>query len=271
MAYGVRGRGTAVPPAEVREILELAAAHSVQTLDTAPLYGDIEARLADLCDGLPLSVVSKIPPIPQERVETAVGTAVEESRRRLGKRLTTILFHRAEDLLGPQADAAWRAATEVAGPVRLGVSCYDPASAVTLRERYDVEVAQVPANPFDQRLRDEGVERGLAGVEVHARSVFLQGLLLMREADVRASVPAAVEAHRGWMSWCRDRQVGPVAAALAVTRALPGVDYCVVGVDRASQLREILESISVFQPSDSELLRCIEPDVIDPRRWAAAS
>lgn len=271
MAYGVAGRGGAVPAAEVREILELAAAHSVHTLDTAPVYGDIEARLADLCDGLSLAVISKIPPLPESGTEGAVGAAVERSRGRLGKRLSTLLFHRAEDLLRPDADSIWRAATDAAGPIRMGVSCYDPATAVRLRERYEVKVAQMPANPLDQRLLDAGMEEGLAGVEVHARSVFLQGLLLMPEPDVRAKVPAALEAHRRWTSWCRDHGVDPVAAALAVTRALPGVRHCVVGVDRASQLREILESVSAFEPVDSEHLRCDEPDVIDPRRWPAVS
>jgi len=272
LAYGVAGRGEVVPEAEVRSLLELAAASGIRALDTAPAYGDIEARLSSLCEGLPLSVVSKIAPVPNDAPDAgaAVRASVHLSRDRLGDRLTTVLFHRADDLLRPDADVIWRSAVDEAGPVRVGVSVYDPATLVSLRTRYGIGVAQLPANPLDQRLRRPGVANALAGVEIHARSVFLQGLLLLPGADVQARVPAAVEAHARWTSWCGEHGLSPLQAALAVTRALPGVSACVVGVDRPMQLEQILAAPQQAAPLDAPLLQCEDQNVIDPRRWSAA-
>lgn len=269
-AYGIAGRDEGVPEAEVREILELAAAHGVRALDTAPVYGDIEPRLSALCSGLPLDVITKIPPVPEVGGSDAVRRSVERSRARLGDRLAAVLFHRAEDLSRPDADRLWRTAQDVAGSARLGASCYDPETAVALRERFGVSLFQLPANVFDQRLGAPDVADGLAGVEIHARSVFLQGLLLMSEADVAHKLPNAAEAHGRWTRWCRERGVPPVAAALAIVRALPGVRYCVVGADNAAQFREVLESVEVVAPRGAAALASQDPNVIDPRRWNAA-
>src|SRR5262249_59977070 len=100
LAYGVAGRGVSVPEDEVRAILQCAAASGVRVLDTAPLYGDIESRLARLTQGLRFDIVSKIPPIPAgaaASVRDAVARAVDQSRARLGAALHTLLFHRPED------------------------------------------------------------------------------------------------------------------------------------------------------------------------------
>jgi aryl-alcohol dehydrogenase-like predicted oxidoreductase len=271
LAYGVAGRGQAVPEAEVRRLLELAAASGITSLDTAPAYGDIEARLSTLCDGLPLSIVSKIAPVPADASDAsaAVRASVHRSRKRLGDRLTTLLFHQADDLFRPDADVIWRSAVDEAGPVRIGISAYEPSTIMRLRARYGFSVAQLPANPLDQRLRRPGVAAALAGIEIHARSVFLQGLLLMSSTDVRARVPAAAESHAKWMAWCDVLGLSPLQTAIAVTRALPGVSACVVGVDRPIQLEQILAAAQQANPLEAPLLQSDDLDVIDPRRWPA--
>ncbi len=274
IAYGVAGRGEAVPPEEVRAILEAAAAGGMGMLDTAPAYGDIEVRLAALADGLPFSIVSKIAPAPDATRAAVdfVTASVERSIARLGDRLTTILFHQSDDLERSDADQIWRAATEAAGSrVRIGVSVYDPATIARLRRRFPIAVAQLPANALDQRLATSATADALAGIDLHARSVFLQGLLLMSRADVARRVPVAAQAHADWTAWCERERMTPVTAALSIVRALPGIARVIVGVDRLSQLREILEAAALAAPRAAAGLACDNLDVLDPRRWPMAA
>ena len=274
VAYGIAGRGEAVPELEVRAILQSAASAGVRLLDTAPAYGDIEARLGKLIADLDLAVVSKVGTLPAAIGADGAARFVEESMARsalrLGSRLTTVLFHRAEDLLGTHGDGAWRAAEAVsAGRMRLGVSCYDPGTLIRLRRRYPIAVAQLPGNAFDQRLAAPGVAAALAGVELHVRSVFLQGLLLMPREQATRRVAAAAEPLDAWADWCAHEGVGPVPAALAVARGLPGVSVCVVGVDRLAHLREILGAWRACLPCVAPSLACEDLDVIEPRRWTS--
>ena len=64
LRYGIAGAAGPVPSDQVRAILERAVEFGVRTLDTAAAYGDVEQELAGLIGGLPLSVVSKLPPRP---------------------------------------------------------------------------------------------------------------------------------------------------------------------------------------------------------------
>ena len=50
---------------------------------------------------------------------------------------------------------------------------------------YDLDIIQIPFNIFDRRLLESGMIDILhdQGIEIHSRSVFLQGLLLMSEKD----------------------------------------------------------------------------------------
>ena len=275
LAYGVAGRGEVVPDDEARTIIEYAARAGIGVLDTAPVYGDIEARLGGLIDGLNVEVVSKVGPLPAAADVDAAARFVEESitrsERRLGPRLKTILFHRAEDLLGSVGDAAWRAAeTASHGRLRLGASCYAPVTLVELRRRYPIAVAQLPGNAFDQRLAAPSVVGALQGVEVHARSVFLQGLLLMPRDEAIKRVPAAARPMAAWEEWCARHDRRPILAALSVAHDLPSVRLCVVGVDRLEQLQEIVSAWEMIAPCSAPLLACESLDVIDPRRWASA-
>lgn len=270
MAYGIAGRGEPVPPSEVRDILALAWKSGVQMLDTAPVYGDIEERLSDLLGDHSCNVVSKIPPVrpgaaPDEAARS-VRDSVALSRRRLGARLSAILFHRAADLLGPLGDLIWRVAVEALRDtdVKLGASCYSPREAFLLQQRFPLALVQTPGNALDQRLHSDPPP---AECEVHVRSVFLQGLLLMSPEEAAARVPAAKAAYARWSHWRREHDLTALEAALGVAKAFPSARYCVVGVDRCVQLAEILAAWERVAPIHAPTLAVDDESVIDPRRW----
>lgn len=279
LAYGVLGSGQRVADDEATRILASAARHGVHTLDTAAAYGDIEQRLAGLCQAAGASaarVVSKIPPLPADTdtdagtLAEAVAAHVRQSAARLGNRMEALLFHRADDLLGRLGDVAWasaqRSVAALPWPVRLGVSCYSPDELLRIAARYPVALAQLPGNVFDQRLQDHH----FPGIELHLRSVFLQGLLLADEAIAAARLPAAAEALADWCAACRRADLSPLSAALGVARGLPGVQRLVVGVERAAQFEAIASAFAAAPVLRWPALARSAAAVIDPRCWPGA-
>lgn len=272
-AYGVAGRGIAVPPREVREVLDAAWSLGVRVLDTAPAYGDIEERLGELAGKRPFDIVSKISTLAESDCRTTeefVSKSICRSRSRLGDRLTTLLFHCSADLLGDAGKAAWNAAREQAKRSRfkLGVSCYSPSEAARVCEEYSLAAVQLPGNALDQRLASGSSFQRLAGVEIHLRSVFLQGLLLLPVEIAINRVPGSGSALRGWAKWCSEREISPLRAALGAVKSIPGAQYCVVGVDSCSQLEETVAAWNDVQPLDVSSLSCEDVNIIDPRRWS---
>jgi aryl-alcohol dehydrogenase-like predicted oxidoreductase len=274
MAYGIAGSGRAVPDVEARRILQSAWQAGVRTLDTAAEYGDSEIKLAALCDGHEFEVVSKVPAIPTslapaDAVAFALAAA-DRSRQRLGPLLRALMCHRADDLLGERGAAVREALQRWADRegVAFGSSCYDTQTLLALRDAGPITIAQLPANALDQRLQ-VALPAALPGLEIHLRSVFLQGLLLMPHDAARTRLPAAAAALQRWHAWVQAAGLEPLPAALAVARSFFAASTVVVGAETCAQFEAIADAWSSARPLPAPHLAETDPLVIDPRRWTA--
>jgi aryl-alcohol dehydrogenase-like predicted oxidoreductase len=276
LGYGIAGRPEPVPEQEVRAILEDAVARGVRTLDTAAAYGDIEERLAHLTNGLSLSVISKIPSIPDalspsEAARFALASACR-SRERLGEMMTGLMLHRSNDLLGARGDAVsdtlaqWVSDSGVA----LGVSCYGPSDFASLcsSRAMMIAIAQLPGNALDQRIAVQPACQALAGVDVYLRSVFLQGLLLMSPTLAKIRLPVATHALARWHGWCERQGLNPLTAALSVVKSFSAVGTVLVGVDSLAQWSAIADAWDKAKPTPAPALASDDARVIDPRNWS---
>jgi aryl-alcohol dehydrogenase-like predicted oxidoreductase len=274
LSYGVGGRDRPVPNSEAKSILVAAHNFGIRTIDTAAAYGRIEEDLTELCCNLEFNIVSKIPAVPRDLPIAHMGIWVIEqakrSKARLGQRLRHLMFHRADDLLEPGRTDIWSALADwgATNSVVVGASCYDPSTLMALQDLPGFCIAQVPCNALDQRIARTGV--ALPGVEIHIRSAFLQGLLLMPQAHAASRVPAAVDALAAWHDWCRERELEPLVAALSIVKSFSAVSCCVVGVDRLEHLEQIAAAWQRAAPIPAPYLHCDRTDVIDPRRWSSS-
>jgi len=271
LAYGIGGRGTVVPEQDARDILEDAAARGVRTLDTASAYGDIEERLGRLATGLPFSIVSKVPAIPDDLTpQLATEFALRSAQRsldRLGPALQGLMLHRSADLLGARGEVlatalqAWCRAHDI----KFGASCYAPEEAEALVSAHGIALTQLPGNALDQRVGREAA--GLAGVEVHMRSAFLQGLLLLPRDLACGKLPQASHVIKTWHDSCLAADMDPLEMALSVAKSFKIVSAVVVGVETLAQWREIALVWDRAHPVAAPELQCTDPRIIDPRLW----
>ena len=272
LVYGLSTRGIRMSEGAVRDTLALAYERGIRALDTAPLYGDIESRLAALCARLPFRVVSKIPPIPAElSPEQAAEWALQSanlSLERLGPILQGLRFHRAEDLVGNSGGVLWQSVVNWgnAKNVAIGVSGYDPKLIESLCDAHDIHILQLPGNALDQRYRSFG-SSPTSKAEIQLRSAFLQGLLLLPVEVGAERVPAALAPLRRWQGWLRRHDLSPVHGALSIIKGFEYAHSCVIGVDNPSQLGEILDAWSKAQPISADELAILDTQVIDPRLW----
>jgi aryl-alcohol dehydrogenase-like predicted oxidoreductase len=272
LLYGVSGLSARLSAERISEILQLASAKGITTLDTAPAYGDIESRLADLAEGLEFEINSKIPAIPRHLDASAAANWVLESaqlsRKRLGDSLDGLLFHNAEDLVGTRGAVIWCALSKWAEDedVSLGVSGYDPEAILALCQNYRISMVQLPGNALDQRC-NHFTARGERKPRLQLRSAFLQGLLLMPIAAAAERVPWAMTALHQWHEWLGEQLLSPLQGALSIVKGFENIDTCVIGVDSAGQLAEVLDAWDRSAPASAEHLSCDDARIIDPRLW----
>lgn len=282
MDYGVSNCAGRPHESDVAAILEKAIGAGMRYLDTAAGYGEAEVLIGrHLSRGHRMRIVTKTPSsndlIFRKKHRQWLIDEIEASCERLRiERLYGVLLHNASDLAKDGSEQLIAALHEVKSRgwvERIGVSVYDADELAVAENCFCPELVQLPLNALDRRFVAAGrLDRLKAsGAEVHARSVFLQGLLLMEPA----SVPNSLAPVRTAICSLRERwtaqHLSPVAGCLQVVLSHPEIDVAIVGVNRLSELNEIEAAITQIadRPMDFELPAMPDPIYLDPRRWPA--
>ncbi len=278
--YGVSNRAGITPLAEVRSILNVARQSGIRVLDTAASYGISEEVLGSVLRGEgSFRIVTKTPGLANAPVESRRGAlrdAFARSLARLGvSEVYGLLMHEAEDLLHADGDALFDELQRLKrqGLVqRIGASVYTGAQIDRLMERFALDLVQLPLSVLDQRLIRSGHLTKLkgAGVEVHARSVFLQGLLLMEPDHLPVALRTAAPLLRRYRAWLSERNLDVLSGAIGFVSALDEVDSIVVGVNNASHLKDIVaKSRTVIDRNACGDFAIEDPAIVNPALWAA--
>jgi len=278
LPYGIANQVGQVNRTEAKAMLQLASESGLDTLDTAIGYGESETCLGE-AGVKAFKIVTKLPSLPTNCRDIAgwVQGQISASMARLGvEHLYGLLLHRSEDLLGSNGELLYRALLELKdkGQVRkLGVSIYSPAELDAITKLFSLDLVQAPFNLIDQRLHSTGWLDRLKtnGIEVHTRSVFLQGLLLMPQAAVPSQFARWGALWDQWHKWLFANNVSAVQACLAFPLAFQGVDRVVVGADNLKQLAQIIDA-SVSSPPLATLpdLQSDDIDLINPACWSTS-
>jgi aryl-alcohol dehydrogenase-like predicted oxidoreductase len=274
LPYGISNVSGRVESDEAAAILQCAHEAGIDTLDTAIAYGQSERQLGNAgVEGW--RIVTKLPGIPDSCRDVAewVTSSVNGSLKRLGVgSLHGLLLHRPQQLIGATGGTLFRALNDLksAGVVqKIGISIYDPRELEPLWHRFRFDLIQAPFNVLDRRLVTSGWLDRLseAGAEVHVRSIFLQGLLLMDASSRPPFFNQWSALWDRWNTWLHAMSVDPVTACLQFVLAQPSIDRVVVGVEDVRQLKALLTAVnrpSALPPAE---LMSDDDDLINPTRW----
>jgi spore coat polysaccharide biosynthesis protein SpsF len=293
MAYGIANRRGDPGPDEAAALVARALALGITCFDTARAYGESEARLGHaLKDARMARIVTKLAPLdtlaldaPAGEVAAAVRASVAASAQALGRpHLDVLLLHRARHLRlhnGAVLDTALnlKAEGQIAG---FGVSVQTPEELRLALSFRAVTHIQLPLNILDWRWREPAVRALLAtrdDVTVHARSVFLQGLLAADEPGLwpaveGVDVPGLVTALDA-LAETMGRE-NPADLCVAYARAMPFLHGVVMGAETIAQL-EANAALAQKTPLDEDEVHFVErflplvPEaLLNPALWPAA-
>lgn len=276
LPYGITNQHGQVSRNEAAAILDYAWAMGLDTLDTAIDYGESEQRLGDV-GVTQWQVISKLPSIPEScsDVDSWAQESVLGSLERLNlPKLSGLLLHQPKQLLGPPGQALYRAlvALKDQGKVeKIGISIYDPEELDALWPYYKFDLVQAPFNIIDRRLTSSGwlMKLHQTGTEVHVRSVFLQGLLLMEATRRLRTFYRWQPLWQQWHRWLDEQALNPLHACLGFVLSQPEIDRVVVGVDSLKQLQEILANIETLTVMPPKTLTSEDLDLIKPSHWSS--
>ena len=280
--YGVSNPRGRPDEREVAAILARAAAAGFGYLDTAPAYGDAEALVGrHLVRGHGLRIITKTPALTDVTIEArhkqqVLNTLASSLDRLKVDAVHGLLVHQNGDL----AKRGWQYLVDALAEAKargwtgwIGASIYNDNQLNLVESRFRPEITQLPLDVHDRRSIVSGMLARLrsSGVEVHARSVFLQGLLLMEPnrlpeffAPVRQNI---VDLHGLW----RQRGLSALDGCLAFALQRPEVDVVIVGVNCLDEFKQIEQAAasSARVDGDIDLDQPIDPVYVDPSQWPA--
>jgi aryl-alcohol dehydrogenase-like predicted oxidoreductase len=275
LPYGILNGGETLSREEVARILDTAIALGVDSIDTAIAYGQSESIIGETAQDR-FNIISKLPPLPSDVSNVAewVHSQVQSSLSRLKcTSLNALLLHRPQDLTGRHGSELYAAISSLKLKKiirRFGISIYAPDELAGIIGTFDIDVVQAPLNVFDRRILGVIDQLSELSIEVHVRSVFLQGVLIANPEDRPQRFNPWADHFARFDNWVLSSGMSAMACCLGFALQQPGITKLVIGTTSAASLTEIMTSVPnnhLEVPAD---LQSSSEQLIDPRVWSTA-
>lgn len=276
MDYGIANESGRIGVDEAFRILEFAKESGIDYIDTAHTYGDSESVLGEFIskNSARFKVVSKLPDI-RKGGASLVGKYFAETLNRLCMpKLYGYLIHRFDNIAADKA--LWPALESIREKglaKKVGVSVYMPSELeYALDSKLEIDIVQFPYNVFDRRFEEYLSILRERGIEVHARSIFLQGLFFLDEERIAKEFNAARHMISEMRRIAAESDMPARTLCLCFALLNPLIDKVIIGVDSLAHLKENIDSARQISEVKKiynrlESLRFHDENIILPYKW----
>jgi len=264
--YGISNLKGRTDESEVNSILNIASDNGIELLDTAQAYGESEAVLGR-CHKNRFEIITKLNPVKLGSL--SLNDLVIESMNRLCvKSLYGVLFHNAQSAL-ENTDAVKNLLhlKETGILKKVGYSVYKPEELCQLIQKYGKpDLVQIPFSHLDRRFESIVNEIHSTGVEIHARSIFLQGLFFIKSTDL----PPFFNPIKNYLSKIQKTYYNSSLLAsflLNYVISQPFIDKVVIGINNSQQLLENMSGLAVKLPKFEFEVSGLPDELLIPYLW----
>jgi hypothetical protein len=252
--YGISNKAGQPSIEQSRKLLETAYNNSFRILDTAFAYGDSEKVIGELNKNR-FEIISKLPDLSRNQFSQEYNDILGFLRKTLEntnqKHLYAYLLHTADNL-NNNGKVLWNNILdfkEQGLTKKIGYSLYSPKQLDLYFKQYKPDLVQIPMNILDREFQKTGWLKRLKdnGVEIHVRSVFLQGLLLMKYEEQILKFP---QYKNTWDSYWNELNMfggSAIDYCLGFIKEVGEIDEIVVGANSSNELEEIMASNSILK------------------------
>lgn len=280
--YGISNQDGKTSLDEIEKILNVAMHNGISVIDTAAMYGTSEEALGKtLSESHRFKIVTKTPRFTSsaitsddvQRLEDSFSQSLHKMKRASSYGL---LIHNADDLLSENGHLLFAKMSELKQKSlveKIGVSVYTALQIDEILEKFQMDIVQLPINVFDQRLLVSGHLSKLKkrGVEIHARSAFLQGLLLMSPETLPPFFDSVREHLKNYHRVIHRHGLTPVRAALGFLINIPDINFIICGVNNHTQLKEICAEAVPVESMDFSSFSLSDEFILNPSNWSIDS
>ncbi len=268
--YGISNLNGIPSDRELMAILALAKKNNITLYDTASQYGSAEERLGEHLD-VDCDVITKLNYVdPNTSIEQELNRSLQKLKR---KQIYGYLFHNSNSLLG--SDHLWLQMNKLKEKElvrKIGYSIYYPNELLKLLEKKFIpDIIQLPYSILDRKFEPYFDYLKSLGIEIHVRSVFLQGLYFLNPKKLPARLSELYNVLSYIKKLSESNGVSISRMCLDFVKQNEKVDFAIIGVENTSQLNETIrrEKHNLEWTKINKFIENIEinKELLNPTKW----
>ena len=272
MIYGLNNKKK-IPLKTIQLIINEARKNNIKFLDTASSYGDCEKILGKI--GVSdFSIISKVI-LKNTGIQNPNDWLIKTIKNTLSnlkvKKLYALLIHNPLFLKKDKKKLfnSLKNLKDIGLVKKIGLSLYSPNDLDELFKEYKIDIVQLPISIIDRRFVKSIWLKRLKenNIEIHARSVFLQGLLLNKSLKKIKYFKKWQKLLNNYYNWVKTNDIKPLNGCLDYVNSIPELTRIVVGIDNCSHLQEILKCKSTPKLIFPKYLLSNDINLINPSKW----
>ena len=150
---------------------------------------------------------------------------------------------------------------------KTGVSIYSLKDIKKRKTNIEPDIIQAPFNIFDRRItKSKYFSNNQKKIEIHARSIFLQGLLLADESNMPKKF-LKFKAVKNWFKWLQNNEVTSLQAAINLPFLTQRLSKIILGFNDYNQFIASLRAINSKEIKYPSNLYSNQEKLINPYTW----
>jgi len=272
--YGYKN--SKVKKKEFSKIFKYAKFKKINYIDTAFNYSNSQKIIGK--NSINLKIITKIPKIPYfiTNPELWIKKIISKSLKDLNtKKLYAVLFHypphqidkkRFIKIINYLEDLKKKKIIN-----KIGISAYNINEIRRSFTIYKFQIIQFQANILDQNILKNPYIKFLKkkGVEIHIRSIFLQGMLLSDISDIPRKFRYLKKPLIYFDNWVKKQKISKLSACLQYIFPFSMIDKIVLGTNNYLQFKQTVEAIEKINGKLNlpRQLKNINSRKLNPKNW----
>jgi aryl-alcohol dehydrogenase-like predicted oxidoreductase len=273
LEYGINNTLGKIVQNEAVRILNCAHGNNITVIDTASAYGDSEAVLGKTISEINKSfeIITKYPAnlsySPLQWIDSSLQAL--QTERIYGSLFHSYLtFHEHPEYIDDFLKIKKSGKVE-----KIGFSLYYPSEAeYIVSNNIPCDIVQVPYNIFDQRFAVVFPMLKTKNIEIHVRSVFLQGLFFVPLENINMHFFSVKEKLIKLHNFAKMVNLNISSVCFGFVTQNKHIDKIVIGVDSLDNLVSNINSFKIVDGakidySSLEMLSVTDEEIILPFNW----
>lgn len=248
---------------ELSKIAYLLSKKSIFDVDTSFEYFNSHKQLKKFMKKN-INITSKIF-LDKNTNLTTIKKKIFNFNKNSSARINNLLFHNQNDALQKKNIELFKR-LKIDGVVnKIGVSVYDLSILKKILKLWKPDIIQVPVNPFNLDFISARFLKRIKrqNILIFARSIFLQGILVNRSFSLDKKHNQNL---KDWFDMCELKRVHPVKACIDFCKAIKELDFLILGVQNARELKQIINFFNQPVKLNSNLIIKRKYQKIDLRK-----